>query len=73
MTFGFGRIAPGQRNAIPASAAALLRTRFPGLSDAQRLAILTRTAIGSGYPLDQDGADGGWLRIDLAAAYAATP
>ncbi|MCH5643443.1 phosphatase PAP2 family protein [Gordonia sp. ABSL49_1] len=73
MTFGFGRIAPGQRNAIPASAAALLRTRFPGLSDAQRLAILTRTAIGSGYPLDQAGADGGWLRIDLAAAFAATP
>lgn len=73
MTFGFGRIAPGQRNAIPASAAALLKSRFPSLSDAQRLAILTRTAIPAGYPLDQTGGDGGWLRIDLAAALAAQP
>lgn len=36
-------------------------------------AILTRTAIPAGYPLDQTGADGGWLRIDLAAALAAQP
>ncbi|WLP93151.1 phosphatase PAP2 family protein [Gordonia sp. NB41Y] len=73
MTYGFARIAPDQRNAIPAEAAGLLKTRFPNLSDAQRLEILRRTAIPAGYPLDQAGADGGWLRIDLAAAYAATP
>ncbi|NED62891.1 phosphoesterase, partial [Streptomyces sp. SID10244] len=66
-------VSPGQRNAIPASAAALLRSRFPRLTDAQRLDILRRTAIRSGYPLDQSGRNGGWLRIDLAAAYAVSP
>ncbi|WAC56983.1 phosphatase PAP2 family protein [Gordonia sp. SL306] len=73
MTYGFPVVSPGQRNAIPASAAALLRSRFPGLTDAQRLDILRRTAIRSGYPLDQSGPNGGWLRIDLAAAYAVSP
>ncbi len=70
MTFGFPRISPNQVNAIPTQAAALLRSRFPHLSDAQRLDILRRTAIPAGYPLDQAGANGGWVRIDLAAAYA---
>lgn len=73
MTYGFEVIDPGQANTIPPSAAALLRSRFPGLTNAQRLDILRRTAIRSGYPLDQAGRNGGWLRIDLAAAYAATP
>lgn len=73
MTYGFDRVFPAMHNTIPASAAALLKTRFPQLSDAQRLDILRRTAIKPGYPLDQSGADGGWVRIDLAAAYAATP
>ncbi|MGK2260074.1 phosphatase PAP2 family protein [Gordonia polyisoprenivorans] len=70
MTFGFPRISPNQVNAIPAQAAALLRSRFPHLSDAARLDILRRTAIPAGYPLDQAGVNGGWVRIDLAAAYA---
>lgn len=73
MTYGFDRVFPAMKSTIPVSAAALLRTRFPNLSDAQRLAILKRTAVRSGYPLDQSGANGGWVRIDLAAAYAATP
>lgn len=73
MTYGFDRVFPGMHSTVPASAAALLRSRFPGLTDAQRLNIVQRTAIRSGYPLDQSGADGGWVRIDLAAAYAATP
>ncbi|MED5802676.1 phosphatase PAP2 family protein [Gordonia sp. Z-3] len=73
MTYGFAKTAPAQRNQIPASAAALLASRFPGLTDAQRLDILQRTAIDPGYPLDKSGSDGGWLRIDLAAAYAYTP
>lgn len=73
MTYGFARIAPKQVNQIPAAAASLLATRFPNLTNAQRLEILRRTAIPAGYPLDQSGANGGWLRIDLAAAYAATP
>ncbi len=73
MTYGFDRIFPSMRSTIPASAAALLRTRFPQLTDAQRLDILRRTALPAGYPLDQSGPDGGWVRIDLAAAYAAIP
>ena len=73
MTYGFARTTPNQVNRIPRAAASLLRTRFPNLTDAQRLTILERTAIPAGYPLDQAGANGGWLRIDLAAAYAATP
>ena len=73
MTYGLPRVAPTQRNQIPAAAADLLKTRFPNLSDAQRLEILNRTAIPAGYPLDLSGPNGGWLRIDLAAAYAATP
>ncbi|WP_232017017.1 acid phosphatase [Gordonia insulae] len=73
MTYGFPVVSPGQVNGIPASAAALLRSRFPGLTDGQRLDILRRTAIRTGYPLDRSGANGGWLRIDLAAAYAVTP
>lgn len=70
MTYGLPRIAPDQQNKIPADAAALLETRFPNLTDAQRLDILEQTAIPAGYPLDKSGPDGGWLRIDLAAAYA---
>nr|WP_202422772.1 phosphatase PAP2 family protein [Gordonia sp. SID5947] len=73
MTYGFPVVSSGLRNAIPASAAALLRSRFPRLTDAQRLDILRRTAIKAGYPLDQAGPNGGWLRIDLAAAYAVAP
>lgn len=73
MTYGLPRVAPTQQNRIPAQAAALLKTKFPTLTDAQRLHILEKTAIPAGYPLDKSGPDGGWLRIDLAAAYAATP
>lgn len=73
MTYDFTRVTPGLQSTIPASAAALLRSRFPRLTDAQRLNILQRTAIRSGYPLDKTGPDGGWVRIDLAAAYAAAP
>ncbi|WP_454165514.1 acid phosphatase [Gordonia iterans] len=73
MVYSFDPVFPTMKSTIPASAAALLRTRFPHLSDAQRLDILRRTAVGPGYPLDQSGVNGGWVRIDLAAAYAATP
>lgn len=49
----------------------LLRAVAPDLTDRQRLDVLRRTAIPAGYPLDQAGPDGGWLRIDLVAAYEA--
>lgn len=73
MTYGFDRLDPSLASTIPTEAAALLRGRFPHLSDAERLAILQRTAIPAGYPLDETGPEGGWVRIDLAAAYAAQP
>ena len=73
LTYGFGRVFPDLHSVIPAEWAVLLSSRFPDLTDAQRLAILRRTAIGPGYPLDQPGPDGGRVRVDLAAAYAAAP
>lgn len=71
MTYGFERIDPSMTNDIPAEAAVLLRGVAPDFTDEQRLDILRRTAIPAGYPLDQAGPNGGWMRIDLAAAYEA--
>lgn len=71
MTYGFDFIDPTMVNDIPAEAAVLMRGVAPDLTDGQRLDILRRTAIPAGYPLDQAGPDGGWLRIDLPAAYGA--
>ncbi|MEE2060764.1 acid phosphatase [Rhodococcus artemisiae] len=71
MTYGFDLIDPSMVNDIPAEAAVLMRSVAPELTDGQRLDILRRTAIPAGYPLDQAGPDGGWLRIDLPAAYGA--
>ncbi|MEE2030916.1 acid phosphatase [Rhodococcus chondri] len=70
MTYGFDPIAPTIVNDIPADATVLLRSVAPHLTDDERLNILRRTAIPAGYPLERTGGDGGWLRIDLAAAYA---
>ncbi len=70
MTYGFDPLEPGMVNDVPAEAAVLLRGIAPALSDDERLDILRQTAIPAGYPLDQVGVDGGWLRIDLAAATA---
>ena len=71
LTYGFEQIHPEITNDIPAEAAALLRAAAPDLTDEQRLDVLRRTAIPAGYPLDQSGPDGGWVRIDLVAAYQA--
>jgi len=71
LTYGFERIHPDAANDIPAEAAVLLRAAAPGLTDEQRLDVLRRTAIPAGYPLDRTGPEGGWLRIDLVAAYEA--
>ncbi|MGV9745201.1 acid phosphatase [Rhodococcus zopfii] len=69
LTYGFERIHPDITNDIPAEAAALLRAVAPNLTDEQRLDVLRQTAIPAGYPLDRTGPEGGWLRIDLVAAY----
>ena len=73
MTYGFDRVgASGVPIEVPAEAAALLRGVFPDLTDAQRLQVLAQTSVDSGYPLDKTGPQGGWQRLDLAAASAAT-
>lgn len=71
LTYGFDRADDSVVNDIPAEAAVLLRGVAPDLTDEQRLGVLRETALPAGYPLDRSGPDGGWLRIDLVAAYAA--
>ncbi|WP_106477876.1 phosphatase PAP2 family protein [Phytohalomonas tamaricis] len=56
----------GQDPIVPEGAEALLKSRQPYLSDAQRRAVLYTTEIDSGYPLlDQSN---GWGRLDLVTA-----
>ncbi len=58
---------------VPSGAAALIATRFPYLSAAQRDQVLATTELPSGVPLD-DGS--GWARLNLYAAasgYGAFP
>lgn len=51
---------------VPEGAEALLKTRQPYLTDAQRRAVIATTEIDSGYPmLDKTN---GWGRINLVAA-----
>lgn len=73
MNYGFPRINHTHANLIvPAYAEELLRTKFPQLTPKQRRMVLYVTAIESGYPLDITGPDGGWQRINFAAAFSAT-
>lgn len=68
MTYGLPQDADkaGQAPVVPAGAEALLASRQPYLSDAQRRAVLYTTAIDSGYPLLDDS--NGWGRLNLVAA-----
>lgn len=73
MTYGFPQIGEaGQPMDVPESAPALLLTAHPDLNDEQRRQVLELTAIDSGFPLDKDGPDGGWQRLNLLAAMTAT-
>lgn len=71
---GSTRLAPS----VPTDAAALLRTTFPTLTDAQRMAVLAQTETRSGNPLDTTAshrngtAPASWQRLNLAAAMSAT-
>lgn len=68
LTYGFSQdpSRAGQAPVVPMGAEALLQSRLPYLSDAQRRAVLYTTAIDSGYPLlDQTY---GWGRLDLVTA-----
>jgi autotransporter-associated beta strand protein len=56
----------GQEPVVPEGAEALLKSRQPYLTDAQRRAVLYTTSIDSGYPiLDETN---GWGRLDLVTA-----
>ncbi|WP_244295826.1 acid phosphatase [Pseudoclavibacter terrae] len=71
MSYEFPQIAPaGDAVTIPANAESLLITSHPDLTPEQRRQVLELTAIDSGYPLDE-GAEGSWQRLNLAAAMAA--
>lgn len=72
MHYDFPQIGATQQPMIvPQAAPDLLITRFPELSYEQRAEVLRRTAIPSGYPLDDQSPAGSWQRLDLAAAMAA--
>ncbi|WP_282856100.1 acid phosphatase [Pseudoclavibacter helvolus] len=71
MSYAFPQIAPaGDDVTVPANAESLLITSHPDLTPEQRRQVLELTAIDSGYPLDE-GAEGSWQRLNLAAAMAA--
>ena len=56
---------------VPQAAPALLLGKYPHLSHAQRAEVLRQTAGPAGYPLDKQGAEGSWQRLNLAKALAA--
>lgn len=68
LTYGFTQDSTNvnQEPIVPKGAEAILKSRFPYLSDNQRRAVLYTTEISSGYKiLDKTN---GWGRIDLLAA-----
>ena len=71
LSYEFPQIAAsGEAVTVPANAESLLITSHPDLTPEQRRQVLELTAIDSGYPLDE-GAEGSWQRLNLAAAMAA--
>lgn len=73
-TYNFAPIYPTKRPMnVPPGAPALLSNRFPELSWDQRARVIAATALPSGSPLDKqdNGPQGSWQRVNLAAAFAA--
>ncbi|WP_244157522.1 phosphatase PAP2 family protein [Pseudoclavibacter helvolus] len=71
LSYEFPQIAAsGEAVTVPANAESLLITSHPDLTPEQRRQVLELTAIDSGYPLDE-GTEGSWQRLNLAAAMAA--
>nr|WP_240542090.1 5'-nucleotidase C-terminal domain-containing protein [Bifidobacterium sp. CP2] len=70
LTYGFPKTTAGTTFTAPEGSADLLKIAYPKLHRDQREAILAKTAIDGGYPLDSTSA--GWQRINLAAALSAT-
>lgn len=59
------------RMIVPQAAPTLLASRFPNLNHEQRRQILEQTALPAGHPLDWQGPQGSWQRLDLVAATTA--
>jgi membrane-associated phospholipid phosphatase len=70
-TYGLGPVYGDAPAIVPQAAPDLLVNRFPELSYDQRAAVLRATALPAGSPLDDQGPDGSWQRLNLAAAFAA--
>lgn len=70
LTYGFGKTTAGTAFTAPEGSADLLKIAYPKLHRDQREAILAKTAIDGGYPLDSSS--DGWQRINLAAALSST-
>ncbi|MFT4043125.1 MAG: phosphatase PAP2 family protein [Gordonia sp. (in: high G+C Gram-positive bacteria)] len=70
-TYGFLPTGAATPIHVPAGAENLIRAAHPGWSTAQLRALLARTALPGGYPLDKSGPQGGWQRLDIARAWTA--
>ncbi len=68
LTYGFtqDKEKSGQKPVVPKGAEAILKSRFPYLTDNQRRAVLYTTEIASGYKIIDK--TNGWGRIDLVTA-----
>ena len=73
LSYGFEQIgAEDVPMDVPRTAAALLISSHPDLTEDQRIEVLEQTAIDSGYPLDLSvHSTASWQRLDLAAAMSA--
>lgn len=70
-TYGLSAVYGDAPMIVPQAAPDLLVNRFPDLTYAQRAAVLRATALPAGSPLDDQGPDGSWQRLNLAAASVA--
>ncbi|OEX92234.1 acid phosphatase [Corynebacterium sp. BCW_4722] len=57
----------------PKAAPVLLESSYPNLNWGQRSEVIRRTAGAAGNPLDWQGPEGSWQRINLAKAAAESP
>ncbi|WP_076073068.1 autotransporter domain-containing protein [Sphingomonas montana] len=72
LTYGFapvGPVAPLTAAQVPIQSQVFLLTRFPYLTDAQRIDILASTGLSSGYPILSGNTWDGWGQLNLYAAF----
>lgn len=72
MNYGFNPVYDENAEmVVPQAAPVLLAGKYPNLSYDQRAEILRQTAGPAGYPLDKQGSQGSWQRLNIAKALAA--